>query len=340
MLRGSRPWLLGVAALLLVSVAIVARPLRADTPGQVQFQARLTDPTGKPLPDGTVAKVTFIMFKEAAAVTSLWGEIHTNVPISRGVISVQLGNGAQSLALNGTVTPGANPLTAALFDGTTRYLQISVNSDPPLSPTIPLVSVPYALTAGSINGKTESQLAIPVGTIVDWLPPTPGAAPPAGWMICDGSTVNDAASPYNGTHVPDLRGRVTRGITTNTASLGPGSLPDVAGNDSVSFDVSHSHNVNPHTHSIPAHTHSFTQSPYGANQTSEPVETNDMSSVITGVSHLSNGLDHHVHSLPNTDSGGGGTTGSTGGSTDTAGLGRTLDIRPSYVGLLKIIRIK
>jgi hypothetical protein len=337
MLRRGSPWLLGAAAVLLSSFVILNRPSHADgPPGQMQFQARLTDGTGKPLPDGTVAKVTFVMFKEAAAVTSLWAEIHTNVAISRGVISVQLGNGDQTVALDGTATAGPNPLSPSLFDGTTRYLQITVNSDPPLSPTIPLVSVPYALSAGSINGKPESQVTPPVGTVIDWVPPTAGAAPPAGWVPCDGRTINDNTAPvWNGKRIPDLRSAFTRGLDPAAPAgqqVSAGVYPDAGGSSSV--NLSHAHGVAAHSHSINtdgSHKHT--------GFTGAAIDDTTFNNVQGG--NLYNTSSHH-HDLSTMDPAGGhnhgGQTGSAGSSTDFQ-LGNVTTL-PPYVGVIKIIRIK
>lgn len=336
MLRRGSPWLLGGLAVLLGVLLAVERPLRADTPGQVNFQARLTDATGKPLPDGTVAKLTFVMFKEAAAVTSLWGEIHTNVPISRGVVSVQLGNGAQTLNLDGSTTAGANPLSASLFDGNTRWLQIKVNDDPALSPLVALVSVPYALSAGSINGQTAADMSAPVGTVLDWIPPTPTSQPPSSWRVCDGSVVNgEPTSPFNGRVLPNFVGHVARGISAASAASLPAGTYATGGQDSFTIDVSHSHGIGSHTHSIPQHSHHVSGTTDGPNANS------DTTPIFTFVDHNPSGFDKHTHNFSaNTDLSPAQQTGPASGSTDTASLVRTVDTTPSYVGVVKIIKIK
>ena len=59
---------------------------------------------------------------------------------------------------------------------------------------------------------------MPIGSIVAWhknLVGTP--ALPTGWAECNGQTISDAASPYNGTALPNLNGeaRFLRGSTTS-----------------------------------------------------------------------------------------------------------------------------
>lgn len=84
-----------------------------------------------------------------------------------------------------------------------------------------------------IESSTRSVGDVPIGGIVPWLPNLSGVPGlPEGWMLCDGSTVNDALSPMNGTTIPDLNGdnRFLRGedtaggtggnTTTSLASMG------------------------------------------------------------------------------------------------------------------------
>jgi hypothetical protein len=48
---------------------------------------------------------------------------------------------------------------------------------------------------------------VPIGTILPWHKSLTGTpALPTGWVQCDGQTLSDAASPYNGRVIPDLNG--------------------------------------------------------------------------------------------------------------------------------------
>ena len=66
--------------------------------------------------------------------------------------------------------------------------------------TLPLR--PFTLAGGA---------SIPVGAVIDWWRPNSGFPVPDGYMICDGSVVDDAQSPFNGEKLPELRGRYVRG---------------------------------------------------------------------------------------------------------------------------------
>lgn len=66
----------------------------------------------------------------------------------------------------------------------------------------------------------------PIGSVMAWLKTLTGTpALPDGWVECDGATISDSDSPYNGTAVPDLNAssgtaRFLRGATASGATGG------------------------------------------------------------------------------------------------------------------------
>lgn len=62
---------------------------------------------------------------------------------------------------------------------------------------------------------------VPIGSIVAWTKSTTGCPTlPDGWVECNGGTLSDASSPFNGQAIPDLnvtqrflRGKTTSGTT-------------------------------------------------------------------------------------------------------------------------------
>lgn len=110
----------------------------AAIPSTVNYQGFLIDKSGTPV-EGTV-KLQFDLYESSADGSSLWSEIHTDVPVTAGYFVVQLGS--------------VTPLSTADFelpsgDGT-RYIQITItnNSDAPVVlPRQPLAAVPYAFLA-------------------------------------------------------------------------------------------------------------------------------------------------------------------------------------------------
>jgi microcystin-dependent protein len=106
------------------------------------------------------------------------------------------------------------------------------------------VSVPYSFAsgqtvkAGEMNANFEAlrvgiNNAVPAGTIVAY----GGATPPDGWLLCDGSSLTQAAFPrlfsaigtaFGNTagvggsfNLPDLRGRFVRGVAGDVATRDP-----------------------------------------------------------------------------------------------------------------------
>ena len=116
-----------------MALACLALPTAAQVPGRVNFQGLLLDSGGSPM-NGSV-NLTFKLFAAPSGGGPLWSEVHSGVAVTNGVYDVALGT--------------TNPLTPALLAGGTRYLEIVVNGEL-LTPRQPLLSVPYALSAGSL----------------------------------------------------------------------------------------------------------------------------------------------------------------------------------------------
>jgi len=81
----------------------------------------------------------------------------------------------------------------------------------------------------------EFLYVVPVGAIIPWIPPPPtgsmAVTPPPGFEFCDGSTVNDPDSPFNGSALPDLRSRFLLGTAPGWTQVAAGqALGDPAVN--------------------------------------------------------------------------------------------------------------
>lgn len=308
-----------------------------DVPQQVQYQGRLVDSNGVPL-EGGVARLAFRLYSTAtpSSASFLWGEVHQSVSVRRGVFTVHLGDGQAALDVNGTETPGPNPLRGK-FNQTSRYLQVQVDSDAPLSPLSRLASVPFALSSAG---------DVPVGGVIDWFRPDLTTAVPDGWAVCDGSTISDPDSPFNGKALPNLVGRFVRGLNpAQLSSYGYAvgssspSLPDLGGQSTI--ELGHNHSV-PHDHGMThthdnAHTHTVTGRTGGANQ--DPPQEPSPSYQGGPFVHQHNFTATTGAASPSTT----GPSSTTRTSFDSPGssfaLGTT-SILPPYVGMLKIMRIR
>lgn len=124
-----------VTAELLFATAAIAE----GVPRQLWYQGRLLDAKGWPV-HGTVT-IGFEIFDAAVNGTSLWSDTRENVGVVDGLYALPLG------------TPPGSPFPVNLFDGSVRYLEVSVGGMK-LSPRQPIGSVPFAFKAQELaTGK-------------------------------------------------------------------------------------------------------------------------------------------------------------------------------------------
>jgi hypothetical protein len=91
------------------------------------YQGRLSNTNG---PINGTAVIEFRIYATEAGGTPLWSETHAAVPVTNGLFSV-------ALAQN-------TPVGATLFDGGPRWLGISINGSPELTPRQRITATPYA----------------------------------------------------------------------------------------------------------------------------------------------------------------------------------------------------
>jgi len=118
-----------------VAICLIAGVIAfAEVPNLITYQGRLTDDTGTPVADGDYSIVFDIYNGTDFASQKLWTDTMT-VTASEGLFSILLGS--------------ETPLLPEVFDGTTRYLAITIVGESEMTPRTPIVSVPYAMVAGS-----------------------------------------------------------------------------------------------------------------------------------------------------------------------------------------------
>jgi len=198
---------------------------------------------------------------------ALWVEKHSKVQVLKGAFSVYLGNGE---AIEGA----AHGALADVFGTAPLWLGVKVGLDDEMAQRQKIMSVPYALTATSVNKATHG---VRPGTIVMYAGRIDSGLP-EGWLLCDGAAhsrmeyadlfntvgttwgAGDGSTTFN---VPDLRGKAVigsgggAGQNTDTrfgsqaglVSRNPGT---VVGQNAVALSVSE----------IPPHAHGYTDT-YG-----------------------------------------------------------------------------
>ena len=222
----------------------------AQAPALLGYQARLLKTDGTPL-SGKTEMVFKLFDQESGAAAALWTETQMVSVNSEGHYAVFLGSGT--------------PLPPGVFDGTPRFLEVSVGGTP-LVPRQKIVSVAYALNAAqaqsvkggpaevtsvSVKGKTVIDSnggvlgAVPTGAVVAFA----GGTAPAGWALCDGATHNPIEPEFAALcallgavpcKVPDLRGRFVLGASA-VAGQGLGQVGGAPGNLVHSHSINHAH---------------------------------------------------------------------------------------------------
>jgi len=111
-------------------------PVLADPPGTISYQGRLTDASGAPVANGSYPG-SIALFNVPTGGSPLWTELH-DFNTTDGLFTVVLGN--------------AVPIPDTALTDTALYLEITVDTDPPISPRTRLHSVPYSRTTGIVDG--------------------------------------------------------------------------------------------------------------------------------------------------------------------------------------------
>ena len=129
-MRMSRPFLA-------VALFCAGAALAQTVPTRVSFTGRMVD-NGAPVQGNR--DFVFKLYPTLMMGTAIWTETRNSVPVVDGSVNVDLG--------------ASTPLTDAIFDGQTLYLEVTVGTTV-LSPRTPVVSVPYALRSG-VSGQVGS----------------------------------------------------------------------------------------------------------------------------------------------------------------------------------------
>jgi len=111
-----------------IMVILFCSVLSAKIPHRINYQGKLTTASGGCVND--TVQMTFSIYPDTLGSPAVWTETQTQVAVKEGVFSVLLGD--------------IDSIPVFVFDGSTRYLGIQVESDPEMRPLKPMVSVGYA----------------------------------------------------------------------------------------------------------------------------------------------------------------------------------------------------
>jgi tail collar domain len=193
-------------------LAGASMPARAGVPPTITTQGRLYDASDHPI--ASTLSVKFALYAGATGGTPVWTETQS-VTFANGYFAVLLGS--------------VTPFDPSTFDGSTRFLGVTVGTDPEMTPRAPVVSVPYALSAspdarfgtntslaatGTGGQCTLGQVWLVAGVVA-------GGVPAAGQLLPisqNTALFSLLGTTYGGDGrttfaLPDLRGAAPNGLT-------------------------------------------------------------------------------------------------------------------------------
>ena len=199
-----------------------------ELPRGFNFQAVARNDDGSPKANTSV-QVVFGIFPDETSIIPLYKEIHMVSTDQFGVFSATVGGGSPQ-------TGNFSTLHFQDYDCELAVWQIDGGTEVEITRTR-LLSVPYAKSslhaADADTAVYATQAFFPAGMIIPFAGPPENI--PAGWMLCDGSTISrtgypglfsaigtawgsgDGSTTFN---IPDLRGVFLRGVD-NTRNLDP-----------------------------------------------------------------------------------------------------------------------
>jgi hypothetical protein len=144
--KNDRAWhRLSLKTLVFALPLLTAVEFQAGAPALINYQGRLADSANNPLTGSYSFR--FDIFSVQTGGGSEWDETKS-LNVQNGIFEVQLGS--------------STAFPATLFDGTSKWLQVTVDGDP-LSPRERLLAVPYALRVANdsiVNADIKSTAEI------------------------------------------------------------------------------------------------------------------------------------------------------------------------------------
>ena len=179
----------------LISASIAAGTLLVGTsaaqavPQTITHQGRLYD--ANKMPVSGVIDVTFKIYDKADATIEIWSETQS-LTFDEGYFSASLGE----------VTPFSTAMVP-VFDGSVRYMGVTVGADPEMTPRAPVQSVPYAMVAADVFGDIHpTSISVGGTTIInsmgEWTGAQTGLVGPQGPAGMNGTNGIDGATGPTG----------------------------------------------------------------------------------------------------------------------------------------------
>jgi hypothetical protein len=200
---------LTIAVAVLALGSVTASVAFGDVPSLVNYQGILTDSGGHPL--AGQYDLTFRIYPDSLAATpAMWTEVHLDVDVDEGLFNVILGSNSG--------------LTEAVFASPERWLGITVEADPEITPRMRITSAPWAFRA-AIADSALSTASLPPHDHDDRYY-TEGELNAAG-------TINDPSNPVDWTKLKS----VPAGLADGVDDVGAGDGHSLDADDGSPEDV-------------------------------------------------------------------------------------------------------
>jgi len=116
-------------------------PAAADDSFTFNFQGRLNNADGDPVPDGDI-QMTFSIYSDSVGGDVLWSESHSAVPVQNGLFGIDLGS--------------VNPCSLNVNASPDIYLAVQIGSDVPMARRFRITASPHSAVARRIYGDLET----------------------------------------------------------------------------------------------------------------------------------------------------------------------------------------
>jgi hypothetical protein len=215
-MRKAQPSMIGGLAFVVALLGIAPAAFATPVPPRLTEQGRLFNADGTTA-TGTVM-VSVSIYAAGTAGTPLWTEA-SSVTLSDGYFALQLG--------------ATTPFPSTLWDGSVRYVGLTVGTDAEMIPREEVASVPYALAANDALGDIHpTSVSIGGVQIIDanghWVGSSSGLVGPTGATGLTGAT--GPAGPPGATGPAGPTGPAgNTGATGLTGSAGPTGLTGATG---------------------------------------------------------------------------------------------------------------
>jgi hypothetical protein len=228
-----------------------------------------------------------------------------------------------------------------------------------------------ALAPGAVTLDRLDTGVLPIGFVGQWYRATTAITPPTNWEIMDGrdwasipNKMGPGGTQWSSGTIPDMRNRFALGASVVGVGTSPLDPPDIGSRGgSMTRNLSHTHTLNQHSHSVSPHSHSITaDGSHNHRYTSYDGHQVDamehrVAAAGSGRSNwavfvpFADALGTDPHPVTLTTQASHNHTGATASSTATTDLSpagdstqaagdSNADLRPAFVGLLYIMRVR